>query len=154
MIANCVNFISPVHSCSRLSFLLHLKPSGDMEPEAMRQDHSCTLRVNHEGHVPITVALRTNQINLLHVAWFNQYSSILFFVSFFWWKKIKIHTGKNVHGKGCSSRVTKNNLFLTSLTVTIKLQNVLSEVSKKKKTQQIKKKINHFLVYWKQCQYL
>lgn len=69
------------------------------------------------------------------------------FCFIFLMKKIKIHTGKYVHGKGCSSRVTKNNLFLTSLTVTIKLQNVLSEVSKKKKTQQIKKKINHFLVY-------
>lgn len=55
------------------------------------------------------------------------------FCFIFLMKKIKIHTGKNVHGKGCSSRVTKNNLFLTSLTVTIKLQNVLSEVSKKKK---------------------
>lgn len=40
-----------------------------------------------------------------------------------------------------------SHLFLTSLTVTIRLQNVLSEVSKKKERQQIKKKIKHFLVY-------
>lgn len=93
MIANCVNFISPVHSCSRLSFLLHLKPSGDMKPEAMRQDHSCTLRVNHEGHVTITVALSLKNWSIKLTPCSTVQSIFIYFIFyvsfFFWWKKSK-----------------------------------------------------------------
>lgn len=51
------------HWDSFLSFLLHLKPSGEMKPQALLQDHSHALRVKHEGHVLHQYS--SNQFNLL-----------------------------------------------------------------------------------------